>query len=645
MIGPRGEQQPTRARMKNLPKRRILVAVLGLACGPLAAQEPIRLAQAAELADLSLEQLTNITVTSASRRPERVIEAPASIFVLTAEDIRRSGATTLPELLRLAPNLQVVRADTSQYVVTARGNISCTANKMLVLVDGRTIYTPLFAGVFWDAQNVMIEDLERIEVISGPGSTLWGTNAVNGVINITTRSAGKTQGTLVAVGGGGEERGISARTGGKLADDGTYRVYGKYFDRTDHALASGATARDAAGRWQAGFRTDWERATRSTTVQGDVYSANVDNLGGARDISGGNLLARWRAQMGADSEGMLQAYYDRTEREHAGSFSEKRDTADIEYQQAFHRLGRHEVVVGGGYRASRDRTLNTPVLGFMPTGRTLSLASLFAQDEVALGGKLRATVGLRAERNSYTGLEWLPNLRLAYAFSPDHLAWTALTRTVRSPSRIDRDVVVPGMPPYVVLNNDSFKSEIANVAEAGYRAQLAPRVSVSLTVFHHEFRELRTLELAAPNLVFANSGEGRATGIEGWGDFGLARDWRLVWGFTRLNERYRIDPGHADVQNSNLGNDPKLTASLRSLWTPARGVELDMAARYVAELPNPKVPAHTVVDLRAGWRVSREVEVSLRIGNLLNRKYSEIGTPAERAVFERSAFLKVTWTP
>ncbi|HUP29106.1 MAG TPA: TonB-dependent receptor, partial [Usitatibacter sp.] len=463
--------------------------------------------------------------------------------------------------------------------------------------------------------------------------------------NITTRSAAKTQGTLVALGGGNEERGISARSGGKGSDDSSYRIYGKYFERNDHRLASGATARDGAGRWQAGFRTDWERATRSLTVQGDLYTGNVDNLGGARDIAGGNVLARWRAQTSADSEGMLLAYYDRTEREHAGSFREKRDTVDVEYQQAFHRLGRHEVVVGGGYRASHDRTVNTPVLGFMPAERTLALASLFAQDEVALSAKLHATGGLRAERNSYTGVEWLPNLRLAYSFSPQHVAWAALTRTVRSPSRLDRDLVVPGMPPYVVVNNDGFKSEIANVAEVGYRAQLAPRVSVSLTAFHHQFHDLRTLEVAGPTLAFANSGEGRTTGIEGWGDFAVARDWRLVWGFTRLHEHYRIDPGHTDVQNNNLGNDPKLTASLRSLWNVTRGVELDVAARYIAALPNPRVPAHTVVDLRAGYRVSREVELSLLVGNLLNRRYSEIGTPAERAVFERTAFLKVTWTP
>jgi iron complex outermembrane receptor protein len=604
--------------------------------------QPVRLA---ELADLSLEQLTNITVTSASRREERLIEAPAAIFVLTAEDIRRSGATSLPEALRAAPNLQVVRGDTSQYIVTARGNISGTSNKMLVLVDGRTVYTPLFAGVFWDAQNVMMEDIERIEVISGPGSTLWGANAVNGVINITTKSAAKTAGTLVAAGGGNQERGVSARAGSAMAGDGHYRVYAKYFNRNDHALASGATARDAAERWQSGFRMDWERAQRSLTVQGDLYSANVDNLGGARDLSGGNVLARWRVARGADSDLMVQAYYDRTEREHAGSFREKRDTFDLELQHAMRRLGGHDLVWGASYRTSRDVTANTPALGFMPAERRLGLASLFVQDEATLSPKLRATVGLRAERNTYTGVEWLPNLRLAYALSPDHLLWSALTRAVRSPSRIDRDLVVPGMPPYVLVNNDTFHSEIANVAELGYRALIRPGTTLSLTVFHHDFRDLRTVEAGTAGLAFTNSGAGRATGLGAWGDVAVSRDWRVVGGFTWMHERFRVEPGHVDVGGNNLGNDPRFTASLRSLWNPTRSHELDASLHYMGELENPRIPAHTEVDLRAGWRPSKRVELSLLVSNLFNRRYSEIGTEAERAVFGRSVFLKVTWSP
>ena len=629
--------------MQNLPKRCWFAIALAFS-GPAsaAAVEPMRLA---ELADLSLEQLANITVSSVSRRTERVTEAPASIYVITAEDIRRSGATTLPEALRMAPNLQVARADTSQYVITARGGISGTANKMLVLIDGRTVYTPLFAGVFWDAQNVLIEDVERIEVISGPGSTLWGTNAVNGVINITTRPASRTQGPLLAALAGNQERGAVARSGGSLGADGAYRIYGKYMDRGDHELASGASARDAMERWQGGFRMDWERTERSLTLQGDLYGSNVDNLGGPRDLSGGNVLGRWRLRNGPDNELMAQAYYDRTDREHEGTFRERRDTVDVEFQHALRRLGGHELVYGAQYRSSRDATSNTPALGFLPADRTLVLASVFAQDEWALSNRLKATVGLRAERNSYTGLEWLPNLRLAWTAAPDHLIWSALTRTVRSPSRIDRDAVVPGMPPFVVVNNETFRSEIANVGEVGYRGRLGNRASLSVTAFYHRFEELKTLEAQAAGLAFANSGEGRASGVEAWGDFTVMPAWRLVWGFVALNERYQVEPGHADLGGNNLGNDPRRTAQLRSLWNVGRDYELDVAIRYTGELPNPVIPAHTVVDLRAGWRPTRDLEVSLLVGNLLNRRYSELGTAAQRAVFERSALLKVTWSP
>ncbi len=625
--------------------RGILTAVMVLACAPLAAQEPVRLAQLTELADLSLEQLSQVTITSASRREEKVIEAPASIFVLTAEDIRRSGATTLPEVLRLAPNLQVVRGDSSQYIVTARGNISGSANKMLVLIDGRTVYTPLFGGVFWDAQDVFVEDLARIEVISGPGSTLWGTNAVNGVINITTKSAAATQGMLAFVGAGSHEKGTGVRAGGALSGDGHYRVYAKYFERFDHELESGAPAHDGAQRWQSGFRMDWERASRTLTVQGDAYGANVDNLAGARDLAGGNLLARWRLRDGPGSELMAQVYYDRTEREHAGSFRERRDTLDLEVQNAVRRFDAHELVWGGGYRASHDVTLNTPVLGFMPAERTQRLASVFAQDEMAVGSKLRMTVGARAEHNTYTGLEWLPNLRLAYSISPGQLAWSALTRTVRSPSRIDRDLVLPGMPPFVLLSNDSFKSEVANVAEVGYRAQAASGASLSLTAFHHRFRDLRTEEAAGPALILANSGEGNTTGVEGWGDWSPTRGWRLVAGFVTLHEKYRVRTGHVDVSGATLGNDPRTTASLRSLWRVSSGVELDAVVRYVGELPNPRVPAYTVLDTRLGWRPSREMELSLVVGNALDRRHAESGATAVRAVFERNVFFKVSWSP
>lgn len=605
------------------------------------------LLKVADIADLSLEQLTRITVTSVSRREETLAEAPASIFLITAEDIRRSGATTLPEALRLAPNLQVARTDTSQYAISARGGNTNTANNMLVLIDGRTVYTPLYSGVFWDAQNVMLEDVERIEVISGPGGTLWGTNAVNGVINIVTLPASKTQGALLAGGAGNMERGASGRFGGELSGGGHYRVYAKYYDRDGHDLASGAGARDDANRWQSGFRMDWDRSADSVTLQGDTYGADVDNLGGKRDLSGSNLLARWKGKSGADTDFRLQAYYDRTEREHLGSFKEKRETLDIEYQRATRLAPGHTFVWGAGYRTSRDEIGNSATLAFIPDRRTLDWSDVFVQDELTLLPGVQGTLGLRLENNGYTGAEWLPNARLAWKPSAEHLVWSAISRAVRAPSRIDRDLYAPGTPPYTVLaGNDSFKSEIANVFEVGYRGQLTPAASLSLTAFHHDFRDLRSLELSADGMrVFTNGFDGRTTGIEGWGDYRFTPGWRVTGGFVVMNERHTLKPGRTDFGGlPALGNDPRRTAMLRTQWDFAPRHEFDLTWRYVGELPNPVVPSYSVLDARLGWRVSRALQLSLLVQNALDRKYSEFGTPAARAVLERSYFVKLTWT-
>jgi len=627
--------------MKNLP---LIWSLSGVLCWSGAAGAAADRINLADLADLSLEQLANVTVTSASRREESVIAAPASIFVITAEDIRRSGATTLPEAIRLAPNAQVVRGDTSQYVVSARGGLAGTANRMLVLIDGRTVYTPLFGGVFWDAQNVMIEDVERIEVISGPGSTLWGTNAVNGVINVTTKSAARTQGLLVAGGGGDAETGASVRMGGTLAG-GYYRAYAKYFDRADHNLESGASAQDASNRWQVGFRGDWEQSQTMLTLQGDAYGADVGNLGGDRDLKGANVLGRWRSRLAADSTLFVQAYLDRTEREHTGSFKEVRDTFDAEFHHAMKPAAGHELVWGGGYRASRDRTETTPVLTFIPPGRTLALANLFVQDELQITARMRGTLGLRAERNPYTGVEWLPNVRLQFAPVPNHLVWGALTRTLRSPARIDRDLYVPGMPPFIVYGNDTFESEIANVVELGYRAQLHPGLSVSVTAFHHDFRDLQTLEIQGPGIQLANGASGRNRGIEGWADLTVMRDWRLVGGFVFMDQTFTVDAGRTDLGAPSRPNDPRRTATLRSLWNVTPAFELDVAAYYSSELKDPAIPGYTVVNARLGWRVSRALELSLIVGNVFDREHAEFGPPAARAVFGRSTFLKVTWAP
>ncbi len=625
--------------MKKLPILGALALAMSCGLGQAAIQPPQQLA---ELIDLDLEQLTRVTVTSASKREERLVDAAASIFVITAEDIRRAGVTSLAEALRLAPNLLVVRGDTSQYIVSARSGLAGSANKMLVLIDGRTAYTPLFSGVFYDALTVMVEDVERIEVISGPGSTLWGTNAVNGVINVISKSARRTEGGLLTGGAGDQDKGGGARYGWSSGSNGSVRAYARYFDRGEHRLASGASAMDGASRWQAGLRGDWDQASQSATLQGDVYAANIGNLGGARDLSGGNVLGRWRANLGGESSLVLQGYYDRTAREHAGSFKEERDTLDVEVQHTSRPWTAHRFTLGSGYRASRDRTEPTPILAFIPASRTLTLASLFAQDEVALAANLRATLGLRAERNTYTGVEWLPNARLSYALTADDVLWAALTRTVRSPSRIDRDLV--GVPPFRIAQNEAFQPEIANVAEAGYRGNIGRALSLSFTAFHHRFKQLRTLEPLGSGQVIANGAEGRVSGLEGWGDLRPFSDWRLVWGFSVMREKTQILPGRVNLTEAPLGNNPRRTASLRSLWNVTPSTQLDLMLRYVGALPNPAVPAYTELNARLGWRVSRSLELALVAMNALDRDHAEFGAPAVRAVFESSYFIRAAWT-
>ncbi|HET9576463.1 MAG TPA: TonB-dependent receptor [Usitatibacter sp.] len=593
------------------------------------------------LEDLTLEQLTEIRVTSASRREERLASVPASVYVITADDIRRAGASNIVDVLRLAPNLFVGRSDASQAVIGARGQYAGTSNKMLVLVDGRTIYTPLFSGVFWDAQQLVIEDIERIEVISGPAATLWGTNGVNGVINITTRSARQTTGTLASAFGGNLERGLVARQGGTLAGDGSYRIFAKYRETDERRLENGAPAHDSSHRATAGLRADWESPAHTATVEAQVYRADVDNIGGDRDLSGGHLLARWSQPAGRDASIRLQAYYDRTERTHAGSFEEKLDILDLEVQHDWQLRPTYRVVSGAGYRLARDDIMNTPVIGFDPAHRSLWWASAFVQGEWSATPQLQLTAGLRGERNPYTGLEWLPNLRFAWRTAHDHLVWGALSRAIRAPSRIDREAFTPAL-----RTNDTFDSEVADVAEIGYRAQLSPSVNVSLTAFHQRYPNLRSAEPTADgNVVFANGFEGRSSGVEGWGTWRLMPWWRLTGGFTVMTETIRLRSGFTDVGGVTvISNDPRHTAQLRSSWDIGRAWEADLAVRRVGHVPNFDIPATTVVDSRIAWRITPRVDASLVVQNLLDRDDVEFGAgPDARVAFRRSYFLRLRW--
>lgn len=604
-----------------------------------------------ELADLSLEELSNIEITSVSRHAEKLSQAAASIYVITAEDIRRSGANSLPEALRLAPNLEVARVNTGQYAISARGFNNAIGNKLLVLIDGRTVYTPLYSGVNWDSQFVMLEDVERIEVISGPGSTLWGANAVNGVINVITRTARDTQGSLVAIGGGNQQKDAAARYGGKLGGDGSYRIYAMGSDRDNTQLADGKPVPDGWQSGQIGFRADWNGADHALTLQGDAYQAKADpGPLGSPKTSGANLLARWTRQLADGSNYHVQAYYDRTERDDPLSFGDKIDTFDVEFQHAFMASAQHSILWGGGYRHAQDDTethfnaLNFLPTVFVPAHRALDWSNLFVQDEVSLTPVVKMTLGIKAESNPYTGVEFLPSARLAWTPGDDQLVWGALSRAVRAPARLDRDLhlylQLPNIPLIPVIEGGpDFQSEVAYVAEAGYRAQPTRALSYSITGFYNFYDKLRSGE-PAPAVV-QNMMQGSTFGIEGWGTWQATPDWRLSAGFVAMHENLRVEADSLDPTGpSALGNDPKFQWMVRSSFNLAKNADFDVTLRHVGTLPDPLVAAYTAVDARIGWRVRPDLELSLVGQNLTDPHHIEFGAAGVASEIGRSVYLK-----
>jgi iron complex outermembrane receptor protein len=646
------------------PTRLALCAAvtLSLPALPAYASIPDLPAQPEDLTSLSLEELGSIKITSVSKKPERLSDAAASVFLITAEDIRRSGARNLPEALRLAPNLQVAEASAVGYAISARGmngSNNSAPNKLLVLIDGRSVYSPLFSGVFWDAQDVMLEDVERIEVISGPGGTLWGVNAVNGVINIITRSAENTHGALLTTAAGNEGSDLGFRYGATLGANGDYRVYGKHTRWLHGKTADGTTVDDAGHRSQVGFRTDWHYAVDTFTVEGNVYDGSeqqpapgaiaISGIGlalGDISNSGVNLTARWNRALAEGGSLDLQAYYDHTRRTVPPTFGERLDILDFQLQHSLRPLGMHALVWGVNARQSRDRVENlSPYFAFLPAQARQRWTSLFAQDEMTLTSDLRLTLGARLERNDYTGTEFLPNARLAWKAAPGHLFWTAVSRAVRAPSRLDRDAYVPGTPPFLLNGGGPVRSEVAKVYELGYRGQPTPRFSWSATVFHNDYDHLRTQEIdpSFTHLFFGSLMEGQSNGIEWWGTFQASQSWRLSGGFTALDEHFRLKPGSNDAAGPGAeGFDPSNTWQLRSSWTLGSDGELAIGLRHVGALARDEVPAYTAVDARLGWMLAPGAEISLT-GRNLSGGHGEYRTRDLRREIGRSVILALAW--
>jgi iron complex outermembrane receptor protein len=631
---------------------------------------------AAGLADMSLEELGALPVTSVSRRAQPLSDAAAAIFVISSDDIRRSGATSLPEVLRLAPNLQVAQLNNGRYAITARGFSGPEANKLLVLIDGRSVYTPLFAGVFWDSVFVMLQDVERIEVVSGPGGTLWGVNAVNGVINIITRSAQDTRGSLVAAGTGNRGSQLAMRHGVALNDETSLRVYAQRFNESHTKLASGDRVDDGWQVAQAGFRADMNAVRTKLSVHGDLYHSDqaqaapgLFNITGVPvdlqhvRLRGANLTARWARIFDDEGEFTVQGYFDRAERFVPTTFQQRLDLSDIQIQYAAPPSATQAWVIGGEYRMAQDDLVNTPFISFQPGSSTQTWSSLFAQDDISLRADLHLVLGSRWERNDYTGAEWLPNARLAWKPTEDHLLWTAVSRTVRAPSRIDREAYIPWpsaylnwsnyglgpQRPYLLAGGPGVQSEVARVFEIGYRGQPSSQLSFSVNVFRALYDKLHTEEFMQGTqglLEFDGKMKGAVSGIESWLTWQPLASWphwRLSGGFTGMYQRFELYPGSRDLTDmpKAMGRDPAQTWQLRSSWDLSRGHELDAMVRHVSRLSNPDVPAYMALDIRWGWRVSPLLEVSLACRNLLGSGHGEYYPIASRSELGRSAYVQL----
>jgi iron complex outermembrane receptor protein len=656
------------------------------------AAAPADTSTAGNLKQLSVEDLMNVEVTSVAKEPQKLLQAPASIQLITAEDIRRSGATTLPEVLRLADNLEVAQINAHDWAISARGFNANLANKLLVLIDGRAVYTPLYGGVLWNSQDYLLKDIDRIEVISGPGGTLWGANAVNGVINIITKAARDTQGLYASFAAGNQlEQQAGVRYGTELAPEVYLRVYGKYTDEAPEVTSSGANADDTWRIARGGFRLDSEAsATDRLTVQGDLYTAGETVVGtpDAR-LSGGNVLGRWTRTQADGASMSVQAYYDHTYLSQpfaasppappyytgfpAAALTDALNTYDLDFQHHFAWGARQKLSWGLGYRATHEADHGISVVRFTPPVLDQALYSAFLQDEIALARTVTLTAGSKLEHNGYTGYEAEPSVRLQWQPAPTQMLWSAVSRAVRTPSRYDRDLLVPtGLvnppPPFqfpatYLQGNAGFVSETLIAYEAGYRAELTPKLAGSVSTFYNAYDDLRSTTSTATTPVypfpypvyFQNNLKGYTYGAEFGASYQLLEWWRLHLGYDLLREHLHARPGETDATGAtNETADPQQQVALRSSMDLPGNLTLDAALRWVDTLwinngpvGGPvvgTVPSYFGLNTRLAWRVGRKLELSLSGQNLLHEYHTEYGFPSPaREQIVRSVYARITW--
>ena len=595
-------------------------------------------AQEPDLSALSIEELAQIPVRSASKREEPLSGAATALYVITENDILASAATSLPEVLRLAPNLQVQQIDASQYAITARGfNGPETANKLLVLIDGRSIYTPLQSQVFWNLHSPLLEDINQIEVISGPGGTLYGPNAVNGVVNITSRDAQDTIGTLLRGTAGGYERTAAVRHGLAIGSSGAARVYAHWHDREDLPDGVGFEGDDSFRGWQAGFRADFGSEADHVTFQGDVFDAEAERVQGDGN-KGHNLLARWSRTLNSSMSFQLQAYYDDFERE----FILVRDslqTFDVEAQFNAN-VGAHSLVAGGGVRTTRDEFINNlNQFALDPASRRLWVYNAFVQDRIRLSPQLSLIGGIKLERSSFTGFQVLPNLRIAWQPDERNLVWAAVSRAVRTPSRIDRQLsALPILAPAT-----EFRSEKLVALEAGYRGQPFSHTSLSVSLFFNLYDDVRTTELAPGGTLpirFGNSLQGHTYGVEAWSNTQLASWWRLSLGAATIWKNFEVDAGAVDISGrAALGHDPTYQLLARTQIELAPRLQATLGARLIDEIETaPAIERYVEADARLAYRLNDAVELYVAGRNLIHRSHDESNDRNQAQLAQRSVF-------
>ncbi len=678
------------------PQNRILYCLFGVLLLS-AASVSLSYATTDDLGVLSIDELLDLDVVSVAKIPEKVSQSPAAVYVITQEALRRSGASTIPEALRMVPGMHVYRINGNKWAVSARGFAGRFANKMLVMIDGRAVYTPLFSGVFWDVQDTMIEDIEQIEVIRGPGGTLWGANAVNGIINIITKTSADTQGGLLSMETGSHENGtVAARYGGWLDEYTAYRVYGKFFDRNNFETTTGDNANDDYHIGRTGFRMDRNLATGGKlTLQGDAYEGKANQtrtrmtlsppysykFSDEAQLSGGNLIGRWNHIISSSSDMNLQFYYDHTQRDEK-SFKETRDTVDMDFQHRFALTLNQEILWGLGYRYNQDNTsamidstngLTNYQLN--PENRYDDLFSGFIQDRLSFAdNKGEITIGTKIEHNDYTGLEWQPSGRLLWNFTEKSTIWAAISRSIKTPSRSETNGSVnagaffnPFFPPAGrttvtrIMANDDVDSEKVMSYEVGYRIRPKGNLFVDVTAFYNHYRDLTgginggapfpEFEGGTPYMVMPvvvdNSSDGETYGFEFNANWSVS-DWcRLnasyTWfDFNVLNNDNQIfqRPGFDEKEQAQH------QASLSSYMDLPGNIELNAFLAYVDDLPNMDIDNYVYFDLNLTWHATAALTMTIGGRNLFDNDHTEFDSSKDGIVaseIPRSVYGKLVW--